>query len=97
MVSIGAAFTVKLFDGRLESVKGGRVIKFTRNEANSGRQLLPNFFRPRGTGVLLNSCLYLFTEVLVGPIATGKTDLSKAWWQQATVCQVVNSWHQLFT
>jgi hypothetical protein len=35
-------------------------------------------------------------EVFVRPVATRKTDESEARWQEASVCEVVNSRHELF-
>ena len=85
MIAIGAALNIELFNGLLQAVESRVVGEFARDKANAAGQLVPNFFVPRGSRILLNRFFNNLTEVLVLPVATREANEREARGQKTTI------------
>ena len=85
MIAIGAALNIELFNGLFQPVESRIIGEFTRNKANAAGQLVPNFFVPRGSRILLNRFFNNLTEVLVLPVATREANERETRWQKTAI------------
>ena len=95
MIPAGATGTVEFLDRGAEPVESLIRVEGPGHEPDALQQLLPHLLAEPGAGVFLDRVVDHPGEILVIPITAGEAHEAEASWQQTTICQVVDSRHQL--